>query len=70
MISKIGVFPEMPDTSIRYLVAAGEEEDPRGEERADMFPVADMTITSRASYFSSGGLCCALYSAILSGHGY
>ena len=49
---------------------SGEEEDPRGEERTDMLPATDMSLINRASYFYSGGLCCALSSAILSGHGY
>ena len=49
---------------------SGEEEDPRGEERADMLPATDMSLTCRASYCYSDWLCCVLSSAILSGHGY
>ena len=73
---KTRVFPEGPDTFFRYLATArknggsGEEEDPRGEERTDMLPATDMSLTSRASYCYSGWLCGVLSSAILSGHGY
>ena len=49
---------------------SGEEDDPRGEERADMLPATDMSLTRRASYCYSDWLCCVLSSAILSGHGY